>query len=80
MVRAFSRFLIFNVGRDIEYELRNDLFAHVQQLSLRYYQRNFTGDLMFAVRERRDAVRLLLGLGILNVLNTPLYYVYALSA
>ena len=80
VVRAFSRFLIFNVGRDIEYELRNDLFAHVQQLSLRYYQRNFTGDLMSRFVNDVNAVRLLLGLGILNVLNTPLYYVYALSA
>ena len=80
VVRAFSRFLIFNVGRDIEYELRNDLFAHIQQLSLRYYQRNFTGDLMSRFVNDVNAVRLLLGLGILNVLNTPLYYVYALSA
>src|SRR5438445_2061155 len=44
--RTFSRFLIFNIGRDIEYDLRNDLFAHLEKLSPSYYQRNQTGDLM----------------------------------
>src|SRR6476659_1076601 len=34
VVRSSSRFMIFNVGRDIEYQLRNDLFAHLQKLSL----------------------------------------------
>jgi ATP-binding cassette subfamily B multidrug efflux pump len=80
VVRAFSRFMIFNVGRDIEYGLRNDLFAHLQKLSLGYYQRQSTGDLMSRVVNDVTAVRLLLGLGILNLLNTPLYYVYAVSA
>ena len=80
IVRAFSRFLIFNVGRDIEYELRNDLFAHLQTLSLSYYQHHFTGDLMSRLVNDVTAVRLLLGLGMLNLINTPLYYVYGMSA
>src|SRR5215468_10414184 len=80
VVRAFSRFLIFNVGRDIEYDLRNDLFAHLQKLSLSYYQRQFTGDLMSRLVNDVTAVRIMLGLGIVNLLNTPLYYVYAVSA
>lgn len=80
VTRAFSRFLIFNIGRDIEYDLRNDLFAHLQRLSLSYYQRQFTGDLMSRLVNDVTAVRMLLGLGILNLLNTPLYYLYAGSA
>src|SRR5919197_1654533 len=36
IVRTYSRFLIFNAGRDIEYDIRNDLFAHLQKLSLSY--------------------------------------------
>lgn len=80
VVRSFSRFMIFNVGRDIEYDLRNDLFAHLQKLSLNYYQRQLIGDLMSRLVNDVTAVRLLLGLGILNGLNTPLYYVYAVSA
>ena len=80
IVRAFSRFLIFNVGRDIEYQLRNELFAHLQTLSLSYYQRQPIGDLMSRLVNDVTAVRLLLGLGIINILNTPLYYVYAMTA
>ena len=80
IVRAFSRFLIFNVGRDIEYDLRNDLFAHLQKLSLSYYQSQFTGDLMSRLVNDVTAVRMMLGLGITNLLNTPLYYIYAVSA
>jgi ATP-binding cassette subfamily B multidrug efflux pump len=80
VTRACSRFLIFNVGRDIEYDLRNDLFGHLQKLSLSYYQRQFTGDLMSRLVNDVTAVRMLLGLGILNLLNTPLYYLYAGAA
>jgi ATP-binding cassette subfamily B protein len=80
VVRAFSRVLVFNVGRDIEYDLRNDLFAHLQKLSLSYYQSQFTGDLMSRLVNDVTAVRMLLGLGIINLLNTPIYYVYAVSA
>jgi len=80
VVRSFSRFMIFNVGRDIEYQLRNDLFAHLQKLSLGYYQRQTIGDLMSRMVNDVTAVRLLLGLGIINLLNTPLYYIYAVSA
>ncbi len=79
VTRLLSRFLIFNLGRDIEYELRNDLFTHLQTLSLSYYQNRFTGDLMSRLVNDVTAVRLLLGLGVLNILNTPLYFLYGLS-
>ncbi len=36
-VRWFSRFVIFNVGRDIEYDLRNDLFKHLSTLGTDFY-------------------------------------------
>src|ERR1051325_9584534 len=44
--RTFSRFVIFNIGRDIEYDLRNDLFAHLETLPLGFYQQRQTGALM----------------------------------
>ena len=79
VVRTFSRFVIFNVGRDIEYDLRNDLFAHLERLPLAYYQTQQTGDLMSRLVNDITAVRLLLGVGFLNLINTPIYYVYAVS-
>ncbi|HYR95151.1 MAG TPA: ABC transporter ATP-binding protein [Candidatus Binatus sp.] len=79
VVRTFSRFVIFNVGRDIEYDLRNDLFRHLESLPLSFYQQRQTGDLMSRLVNDVTAVRMLLGPGILNFLNTPVYYVYGLS-
>ncbi len=79
VVRTYSRFVIFNVGRDIEYDLRNDLFAHLETQPLAFYQQRQTGDLMSRLVNDVTAVRMLLGPGILNFINTPVYYVYGLA-
>ncbi|MBI2361096.1 MAG: ABC transporter ATP-binding protein, partial [Deltaproteobacteria bacterium] len=79
IIRTYSRALIFNAGRDIEYDLRNDLFAHLERLPLSYYQAQRTGDLISRVINDISAVRMLLGPGILNLVNAPLYYLYALA-
>ena len=79
VARTFSRALIFNVGRDIEYDLRNDLFAHLQTLPPSFYRAQHTGDLMSRLVNDVTAVRMLLGPAILNLVNTPIYYVYAVA-
>jgi ATP-binding cassette subfamily B protein len=79
IVRTCSRALIFNAGRDVEYDLRNDLFAHLQKLPPSFYQAQRTGDLMSRVINDISAVRVMLGPGILNFVNAPLYLVYALA-
>ena len=78
-VRTYSRALIFNAGRDVEYDLRNDLFAHLEKLPLSFYQSRRTGDLMSRVINDISAVRVMLGPGVLNFVNAPLYYVYAVA-
>ncbi|MGH7847814.1 MAG: ABC transporter transmembrane domain-containing protein, partial [Candidatus Binatia bacterium] len=78
ILRTFSRFFIFNAARDIEYDLRNDLFAHLQKLPLSYYHAQRTGDLMSRLINDISSVRMLLGPGILNLINAPLYYFYAM--
>src|SRR5438552_4165214 len=80
VVRTFSRFVIFNIGRDIEYDLRNDLFRHLEAQPLAFYQQRQTGDLMSRLVNDVTAVRLLLGLGILNFIDAPLAYALGLSA
>ena len=77
--RTFSRFVIFNIGRDIEYDLRNDLFAHLETLPQSFYQRSQTGDLMSRLVNDIGAVRMMIGPAILNFINTPVYYLYAVS-
>lgn len=78
IIRTFSRAFIFNAGRDIEYDLRNDLFAHLQRLPIKFYHSQRTGDLMSRVINDISAVRTLLGPGILNFFNAPVYFVYAI--
>ncbi len=77
LLRGVSRSIIFNAGRNVEYDLRNDLFAHLEKLPLGYYQSQRTGDLMSRAVNDINAVRMLLGPGFLNLVNTPLYFVYA---
>jgi ATP-binding cassette, subfamily B, multidrug efflux pump len=79
IVRTCSRALIFNAGRDVEYDLRNDVFAHLEKLPLSFYHRQRTGDLMSRVINDISAVRVMLGPGILNFVNAPLYFVYAVA-
>src|SRR5438132_4301404 len=79
VARTFSRFVIFNIGRDIEYDLRNDLFAHLDTQPLAFYQQRQTGDLMSRLVNDVTAVRLLLGLGILNFIDAPVAYTLGLS-
>ncbi len=79
VARTLSRALIFNVGRDVEYQLRADLFAHLQRLPVAYYQAQQTGDLMSRLINDVTAIRMLLGVGILNLVNTPIYYAYGVT-
>ncbi len=79
IVRTYSRALIFNAGRNVEYDLRNDLFAHLEKLPLSFYQSQRTGDLMSRVINDISAVRVMLGPGVLNFVNAPVYYVYAVA-
>jgi len=71
-VRWFSRFMFFNCGRDVEYCLRNDLFAHLTLLDRSFYERLKTGDLMSRMINDLSAVRMMVGMGALTFANTPL--------
>ncbi len=79
VTRWLSRFIIFNTGRDIEYRLREELFARLVEVGPRFYQQLKTGDLMSRMVNDLTAVRMMVGIGILTLTNTPLYYVYALA-
>src|SRR5579875_451491 len=79
IVRSCSRFTIFNCGRDIEYEIRKDLFARLMMLGGEFYERLRTGDLMSRMINDLSAVRMMLGMGVLSIADTPLRYILALS-
>jgi len=61
----WMRWILIGISRDIEYDLRNDLFRHLMRLSPRYYTQTLTGDLMSKLTNDLNAVRNLLGPGIM---------------
>jgi ATP-binding cassette subfamily B multidrug efflux pump len=78
-VRFWSRTLVFNAAREIEYEIRNDLFEHLERLPQSFFHAWRTGDIMSRCVNDLNSVRLLLGVGLLNVVQTPILYVGALT-
>jgi len=78
VARTFSRVLIFNAGRNVEYQLRQDLFWHLCRMDPGFFRRNSTGDVMSRMTNDLSAVRMLFGPGILNVVNTAIVYVTGL--
>ena len=74
-----TRWIVIGVSRDIEFDLRNDLFARLESLSYSYYQRNRTGDIMARATNDLSAVRMLLGPAIMYSANTLVYTAGALA-
>ena len=71
--------MVIGISRDIEFDLRNDLFAHLERLSYSYYQRNRTGDIMARATNDLNAVRMLLGPAIMYSANTIVFTAGALG-
>lgn len=61
---------IMGVAFQVEYELRNDLFDHLEKLSLSYFHKTKTGDIMARATNDLRAVQMLVGRGIRNLLDT----------
>jgi ATP-binding cassette, subfamily B, multidrug efflux pump len=74
-----TRWVVIGVSRVIEFDLRNDLFAHLERLPHSYYQRNRTGDIMARATNDLNAVRMLLGPAIMYSANTLVFTAGALS-
>ena len=74
-----TRWVVIGISRDIEFDLRNDLFAHLEHLSYSYYQRNRTGDIMAKATNDLNAVRMLLGPAIMYSANTIVFTAGALA-
>jgi ATP-binding cassette, subfamily B, multidrug efflux pump len=74
----FMRVILIGVSRDIEYDLRNDLFAHLARLSPDYFGRTRTGDIMARATNDLNAVRMMLGPGIMYWCETSLTFALAI--
>ena len=61
----WMRVILIGISRDVEYDLRNDLFSHLVKLSSDFYGRYRTGDIMARSTNDLNAVRMMLGPGIM---------------
>jgi ATP-binding cassette subfamily B multidrug efflux pump len=74
-----TRWVVIGISREIEFDLRNDLFQHLEKLSYSYYQRTRTGDIMARATNDLNAVRMLLGPAIMYTANTIVFTAGALA-
>jgi len=83
LVGGFFRFLmrriIIGASRGIEYDMRNDFFAHLEKLPPSYFQAHRTGDLMSRATNDLNAVRMMIGPSVMYSVNTMLTFVVALG-
>jgi ATP-binding cassette subfamily B protein len=77
--RFLMRRVIIGASREFEYDLRNDFFAHLQRLSLGYFQQHRTGDLMSRATNDLSAVRMLIGPAVMYTATTVLTFVAGLA-
>ncbi|MFT4772496.1 MAG: ATP-binding cassette subfamily B multidrug efflux pump, partial [Cryomorphaceae bacterium] len=76
----FTRQTIIVMSRLIEFDLKNEVFDHYQKLSLAFYRRNNTGDLMNRISEDVSQVRMYLGPAIMYSINLVVLAVLAIGA
>jgi len=74
----WMRVILIGVSRDIEYDLRNDLFAHLAGLSPDFYSRMRTGDILARSTNDLNAVRMMLGPGLMYWTETMLTFILAM--
>jgi ATP-binding cassette subfamily B protein len=73
-VRARSRIQVFNIGRDVELDLRNDVLGRIHRLGPSFFERMATGDVMSRATNDLGQLRLLVGFGLLNLINSLFAY------
>jgi ATP-binding cassette subfamily B protein len=77
--RYLMRKILIGVSRHVEFDLRNDFFAHLQKQPLAFYHARQTGELMSRATNDMSAVRMLLGPGIMQGMNTIVVAVAAVT-
>ncbi|MGH9626297.1 MAG: ABC transporter transmembrane domain-containing protein, partial [Bryobacteraceae bacterium] len=75
----WMRVILIGISRDMEYDLRNDLFAHLAALSQDFYATYRTGDIMSRATNDLNAVRMMLGPGIMYCAETLIMLILAVA-
>ncbi len=77
--RFLMRRLVIGACRSIEYEVRNDFFAHLQRLTVPVLQSRRTGDLISRATNDLENVRLMIGISVIDAANTLMVFVVAVA-
>ena len=80
LFQATGRYRTAVTARDIEFEMRDDLFHHLQRQDLAYFQHQRIGDLMARMTNDLNAVRMMLAMGIFNLTQTVAVVAFVLVA
>lgn len=72
------RYFIIGASRGVEYHLRNDMFAHVETLSARYYNSHKTGDLMAHFTNDLQAIRQAVGMAVITTFDAVIMTIMVL--
>jgi ATP-binding cassette subfamily B multidrug efflux pump len=73
-----QRWILIGISREIEFDVRNDLFRHLEKQDSGFYQRYRTGDVMARMTNDLNAVRMLLGPALMYSANTVFFTLFAL--
>jgi ATP-binding cassette subfamily B multidrug efflux pump len=76
----FMRQTLILMSRHIEYDMKNEIYGHYQKLSLGFYRRNNTGDLMNRATEDVNRVRMYVGPAIMYAINTAVLFLLVIYA
>ena len=80
VIRMVSRILLFGVGRQVEFDLKQQIFNHLLTLEPSYFAVNTVGDLINRATSDLDNIRRLVGFAVLSLANTAFAYALRLSA
>ncbi|MBE5877127.1 MAG: ABC transporter ATP-binding protein [Lachnospiraceae bacterium] len=77
--RFLWRFFLFGAARSIEKEIRNDMFAHLEKMSVEYYNEHKTGDLMTRFTSDLNAVRMSIGPAVISAFDATIMTVMVIG-
>jgi ATP-binding cassette subfamily B multidrug efflux pump len=76
----FMRQTIILMSRHIEFDMKNEIYNHYQALTLGFYRKNNTGDLMNRATEDVNRVRMYVGPAIMYTINTAVLFILIISS
>ncbi|MBZ0182565.1 MAG: ABC transporter ATP-binding protein/permease [Melioribacteraceae bacterium] len=77
--RFLIRQTIIVVSREIEFDMRQDFWSHIQRLSLRFFQNNSTGNIMAHATNDISAVRMYVGPAVMYSIDTVSKFIIVIA-